>query len=66
MNYGKTSGNEVFTRYEIRLTKTDTKEVLVVTIEEQLNFNEHIINICLYACRGVNIVSAFAIFNLKI
>ena len=42
IGFGKTNENEAFTYHEIRLTKTTTKKLLGITIDEHLNFNEHL------------------------
>ena len=46
MSFGKASGKEVFTYYKIQLKKAATKKLLGITIDEHLNFNKHITNIC--------------------
>ena len=46
MSFGKTSRKELFTYYKIQLKKTATKKLLGITIDEHLNFNKHITNIC--------------------
>ena len=46
MGFGKNNENEVFTYHEIQLKKTATKKLLGITIDEHLNFNEHLTNVC--------------------
>ena len=55
MSFGKTNENEVFTYHEIQLKKAATKELLGMTIDKHLNFNEHITNVCKSALRKLNI-----------
>ena len=57
MNFGKTNGNEVFTYHEIQLKKFATKEMLGITMDDHLNFNEHITNKRTSASRNVNALS---------
>ena len=57
MGIRKTNENEVFTYHEIRLKKTTTKKLLDNTIDEHLNFNEHIANVCKSASRKLNALS---------
>ena len=45
MGFGKTNEIEVFIYHEIRLKKTTTKKLLDITIDEHLNFNDHITNL---------------------
>ena len=49
MGFGKTNENEVFSYHEIQLKKTMTKKLLDITIDEYLNFNKHIKNVCMSA-----------------
>ena len=46
MGFGKTNENELFTYHEIRLKKYTTKKLLGITMDEHLNFNAHIKNVC--------------------
>ena len=46
MSFGKTDENEVFTYHEIRLLKITSKKLFGITIDEYLNFNGHITNVC--------------------
>lgn len=63
-NFGKTNGNEVFTYHEIQLKKFATKEMLGITMDDHLNFNEHITNKCKSASRNVNALSGVSsLFN---
>ena len=57
MGLGKTNENEVFTYPEIRLKKTATIKLPGITIDEHLNFNKHIINVCNSARRKINALS---------
>ena len=49
INFGKTSENDVFTYND-----TATKKLLGITINDHLNFNKHISNVCKSARRKVN------------
>ena len=42
MSIRKTNGNEVYTYHEIRLKKTAAEKLLGITIDEHLNFKEHV------------------------
>ena len=42
MSIRKTNGNEVYTYHEIRLKETATEKLLGITIDEHLNFKEHV------------------------
>ena len=57
MSFGITNENEVFAYHEIRLKKTATKKLLLVTMAEHLNFNEHITNVRKIASRKLNALS---------
>ena len=57
MGFGKTNENEVFAYHEIRLKKTTTRKLPGITIDEHLNFNEHIVNVCKSASRKLNALS---------
>ena len=60
--FGKTNENEVFTYHEIRLKKSATKKLLGITIDEHLNFNEHLTNVCKRASRKLNSLSKVFLF----
>ena len=60
--FGKTNENEVFTYHEIRLKKSATKKLLGITIDEHLNFNEHLTNVCKRANRKLNALSRVSSF----
>ena len=62
IGFGKTNENEVFTYHEIRLKKTTTKKLLGITIDEHLNFNEHLTNVCKRASRKLNALSRVSSF----
>ena len=62
MGFGKTNENEVFSYHEIRLNKTTTKKLLGITIDEHLNFNEHLTNVCKRASRKLNALSIVSSF----
>ena len=57
LGFGKTNENEVFTYHEIQLKKNTTKKLLGITIDEYLNFNEHLTNACKSASRKLNALS---------
>ena len=57
MGFGKANEYEVFTYYEIWLKNTTTKKLLGISIDEHLNFNEHITNVCKSASRKLNALS---------
>ena len=44
--FRKINENEVFTSHKIRLKKAAIKKLPVITIDEHLNFNKYIINVC--------------------
>ena len=46
MSFAKNNDNEVFTYHDIRLKKIDSKKLLGITVDEHLNFNEHLTNVC--------------------
>ena len=62
MGFGKNNENEVFTYHEIQLKKTATKKLLGITIDEHLNFNEHLTNVCKRASRKLNSLSKVFLF----
>ena len=53
MSFGKISQNEE-SIMKSNLKKTATKKLLGITINEHLNFNEHITNACKSASRKLN------------
>ena len=57
MGFGKTNENELFTYHESRLKKATTKKLLGITIDEHLNFNEHLTNASKIANRKLNALS---------
>ena len=57
MGLGETNENEVFTYHEIQLKKTTTKKLPGITIDEHLNFNEHLTNVFKSASRKLNALS---------
>ena len=57
MGFGKTNENEAFTYHEIRLKKPTAKELLGITIDEHLNFNEQLTNVRKRASRKRNALS---------
>ena len=62
MVFGKTNENDAFTYHEIQLKKTTTKNLLGITIDAHLNFNEHLTNICKCASRKLNALSRVSSF----
>ena len=56
MSFGKTNENKVFTYHEIRI-KSVTVKMLDITINDLLDFNEHITNVCKSASRKVDALS---------
>ena len=62
IGFGKTSENEVFTYHEIRIKKTATKTLLGITIDEHLNLNEHLTNVCKRASKKFNALSRVSSF----
>ena len=68
MGFGKTNENEVFTYHEVRLKKTTTKKLLGITINEHLNFNEHLTYVFKRVSRKLNAllkVSSFLSYQQK-
>lgn len=55
--FRKINENEVFTSRKIRLKKAATKKLPVITIDEHLNFNKYIINVCNSARRKLHALS---------
>lgn len=55
--FRKINENEVFTSHKIRLKKAATKKLPVITIDEHLNFNKYIINVCNSARRKLHALS---------
>ena len=62
MGFGKTNENEVFTYHEIRLKKTTNKKLFGITIDEHLNFNEHLTNVCKRTSKKLNALSRVSSF----
>ena len=62
IGFGKTIENEVFTCHEIQLKKATTKKLLGITINEHLNFNEHLTNVCKKTSRKLNTLSRVSSF----
>ena len=62
MGFGKTNENEVFTYHKIRLKKTTTKKPLGITIDEHLNFNDHVASVCKSASRKLNALLRVLLF----
>ena len=65
MGFGKTNEYEVFTYHEIQLKKATTKKLLAITIDQHLNFNEHLTNVCKKASRKLNALSRVSSFLRK-
>ena len=62
MGFGKTNENEVFTYHKIRLKKTTTKKPLGITIDEHLNFNDHVARVYKSASRKLNALLRVLLF----
>ena len=62
MGFGKTNENEVFTYHKIRLKKTNTKKTLGITIDEHLNFNDHVASVYKSASRKLNALLRVLLF----
>ena len=62
MGFGKTNENEVFTYHKIRLKKTTTKKPLGITIDEHLNFNDHVTSVYKSASRKLNALLRVLLF----
>ena len=62
MGFGKTNENEVFTYHKIRLKKTTTKKPLGITIDEHLNFNDHVASVYKSASRKLNALLRVLLF----
>ena len=62
MGLGKTNENEVFTYHKIRLKKTTTKKPLGITIDEHLNFNDHVASVYKSASRKLNALLRVLLF----
>ena len=63
MGFGKTNENELFTYHEIRLKKYTTKKLLGITMDEHLNFNAHIKNVCKSAMKKLDALSR--VFSIR-